>query len=44
MWVIFLEAGIALALVLIVVWATWPKRQPDADRQGAEQENDNERT
>jgi len=26
MWVIFLEAGVALALLLIIVWATWPKR------------------
>jgi hypothetical protein len=26
MWVIFLEAGLALALLLIIVWATWPKK------------------
>ncbi|ANQ83870.1 hypothetical membrane protein [Azoarcus olearius] len=25
MWVIFLEVGIALALVGVVVWATWPR-------------------
>lgn len=37
MWVIFLEAGVALVLVLVIVWATWPKR-----RQGSEQEYDNE--
>jgi hypothetical protein len=29
MWVIFLEAGVALALLLIIVWATWPKRRRD---------------
>lgn len=29
MWVIFLEAGIALALLLTIVWATWPKRAND---------------
>lgn len=33
MWVIFLEAGIALALLLTIVWATWPKRgNDDKDR------------
>jgi len=34
MWVIFLEAGVALALLLIIVWATWPKRRnhPSEDR------------
>ena len=33
MWVIFLEAGIALALLLTIVWATWPKRKNvDKDR------------
>jgi hypothetical protein len=26
MWVIFLEAGVALVLLLGIVWATWPKR------------------
>ena len=26
MWVIFLEAGLALFLLLIIVWATWPLR------------------
>lgn len=26
MWVIFLEAGVAVALLLMIVWATWPKR------------------
>jgi hypothetical protein len=27
MWVILLEAGLALALLLTIVWATWPKRR-----------------
>ncbi len=27
MWVIFLEAGLALFLLLIIVWATWPRRR-----------------
>jgi len=31
MWIIFLEIAIALALVLTVVWATWPRRQDDDD-------------
>lgn len=26
MWVIFLEAALALCLLLLMVWATWPKR------------------
>jgi hypothetical protein len=26
MWVIFLEAGVALFLLLIIVWATWPSK------------------
>ena len=29
MWVIFLEAGVALALLLIIVWATWPRKPHD---------------
>lgn len=31
MWVIFLEAGLALLLLLIIVWASWPKRNNDND-------------
>ena len=27
MWVIFLEAGLALLLLLVIVWATWPRRR-----------------
>jgi hypothetical protein len=26
MWVIFLEAGVALALLLLIVWWTWPRK------------------
>jgi len=29
MWVIFLEAGVALFLLLIIVWATWPRKSRD---------------
>jgi hypothetical protein len=32
MWIIFLEAAVALALLLIIVWATWPQRRRDAPR------------
>ena len=28
MWVIYLEMGVALALAILIVWWTWPKR-PD---------------
>lgn len=31
MWLIFLEAGVALALLVFIVWWTWPAktRKPD---------------
>jgi hypothetical protein len=33
MWVIFLEMGVALCLLLFIVWWTWPKKRPgDEDR------------
>lgn len=31
MWVVFIEIGVALTLVLTVLWATWPRRGHDAD-------------
>lgn len=31
MWVIYLEMGVALALLILIVWWTWPaKRRPEA--------------
>lgn len=36
MWVILLEAGVALALLLLIVWATWPKRR-SAPRKDADE-------
>jgi len=27
MWVIYLEVGIALALLILIVWWTWPKKK-----------------
>ena len=27
MWVIYLEAGVALAVLLLIVWWTWPKNK-----------------
>lgn len=38
MWVILLEAGVALALLLIIVWATWPKRRNTRDDDGNEKD------
>lgn len=29
MWVILLEAAVALGLLLIIVWATWPRKRAD---------------
>jgi hypothetical protein len=31
MWLLLLEAGVALALLLFIVWWTWPRREPDED-------------
>ena len=28
MWVIYLEIAVALALVVLIVWWTWPKKPP----------------
>ena len=30
MWVIYLEMGVVLALLILIVWWTWPARRPDA--------------
>ncbi len=33
MWVILLEMGVALGLLLLIVWWTWPKKRPaDKDK------------
>jgi hypothetical protein len=35
MWVVFLEMGLALALLILIVWFTWPRKRPgenDEDR------------
>ncbi len=29
MWVILLEMGVALGLLLLIVWWTWPKKRPE---------------
>ncbi len=39
MWIIFLEAGLALALLLGIVWATWPKK--DLARRTDDESSDN---
>lgn len=33
MWIILLEAGVALSLLLIIVWATWPKKDAAPGKQ-----------
>ncbi len=38
MWLIFLEAGVALGLLIFIVWWTWPGKARDADNKG--QNND----
>lgn len=32
MWVIFLEMGVALGLLLLIVWWTWPKNKRTEDK------------
>ena len=27
MWVVYLEAGLALVLAVLIVWWTWPKKR-----------------
>lgn len=39
MWVILLEAAVALSLLLIIVWATWPRKNADG-ADSAEREHD----
>lgn len=29
MWVVYLEMAVALALLILIVWFTWPKKKPD---------------
>ena len=31
MWVIYLEMGLALALLILIVWWTWPAKRPGDD-------------
>jgi hypothetical protein len=28
MWVVYLEAGLAFVLAVLIVWWTWPKKNP----------------
>ena len=37
MWIIFLEAAVALGIAAFIVWWTWPKKsdsKADSDRDG----------
>lgn len=38
MWVILLEAGLALALLLGIVWWTWPKRRKETGSQDKDED------
>ena len=31
MWVIYLEMGVAFALLILIVWWTWPAKGPGRD-------------
>jgi hypothetical protein len=31
LWLLLLEAGVALALLVFIVWWTWPRRPRDGD-------------
>ena len=28
MWVIFIEMGVVLALIALILWWTWPRKRP----------------
>ncbi len=32
MWIIFLEAAVALGIAIFIVWWTWPKKTDRADK------------
>jgi len=32
MWVIYLEMGIALVILALIVWFTWPRKRPPQDK------------
>ena len=32
MWVVYLEALLALGLAIFIVWFTWPKKRGDDDQ------------
>jgi hypothetical protein len=32
MFWLLLEAGVALAILLLIVWWTWPRKPPPSDR------------
>jgi hypothetical protein len=29
MWVVYVEMGVALTLLILIVWWTWPVKRPD---------------
>ena len=39
MWVIYLEMGLALALAILIVWWTWPRKRPDAGDEHRDRED-----
>lgn len=43
MWVILLEAAVAVSLLLVIVWTTWPKRaRPDAEQKQEDREGEHD--
>ena len=40
MWVIYLEMGLALALAILIVWWTWPRKTPDREDAGDRPDQD----
>jgi hypothetical protein len=39
MWLMYLEAGVALGLALFIVWFTWPKKRPEEKREKQPQDD-----
>jgi hypothetical protein len=34
MWILLLEAGVALCLLLLIVWWTWPRKKSPEKKDG----------
>ena len=40
MWIIFLEAAVALGIAVAIVWWTWPKKSDSSGKSSRDEEKD----